>query len=406
MGQIGIIGCGKLGLPVALAIESRGHEVVGYDINPDVQTYLDNRSIPFMEEGIQPYLDSTRMRMADNIGEVVAKSDIVFCAIQTPHDPRFEGTERLPEDRADFNYTYLKQATTEIVDATEDKTTLAVISTCLPGTFSREIKPLLNDKIDYVYNPLYIAMGTVIMDYLHPEFVLIGQDSPEAAEKLGDFYRTIHDKPHVVTDITTAEGIKVSYNTWITAKTVLANAWGEMCEKLGMNFDDMFEAWSLATDRLVSPRYMKAGMPDGGGCHPRDNIALSHIAKEIGMSHNIWEDLMEAREAQVDWFARETIKQSQDNELPIVILGRSFKPETNIETGSGAILLANILKEYGANPQHYEDISGLPQRAIYFIGTAHERYKDFKFPKGSVVLDPHGIIKDAEGVTIVRIGRA
>lgn len=403
--KIGIVGAGKLGMPVALAIESKGHEVEVYDINPATSGYLDGTiPYPHQEEGIEELLANNHVKAAESIGELVAGKDIVFCAIQTPHEERFEGTTRLPEDRADFDYTFLKQAVTDIVDASE-KTTLAVISTCLPGTYEREIKPLLNDKIDYVYNPLYIAMGTVIMDYLHPEFVLIGQESPEAADKLASFYTTINDKPHVVTDITTAEGIKVSYNTWITAKTVLANAWGEMCERLGMNFDDMYEAWTLATDRLVSPRYMKAGMPDGGGCHPRDNIALSHIAKEIGMSHNIWEDLMAAREAQVDYFSEVLIQESEEQELPIVILGRSFKPETNIETGSGSVLLANILAEKGKNPHHYEDIAGIPQKAIYFIGTAHERYKQFPFPKGSTVIDPHGIIDDRKDVTIKRIGR-
>jgi len=403
--KIGIVGAGKLGMPVALAIESKGHEVEVYDINPATSGYLDGTiPYPHQEEGIGELLANNHIKVAENIGELVAGKDIIFCAIQTPHEERFEGTTRLPEDRADFDYTFLKQAVTDIVDASE-KTTLAVISTCLPGTYEREIKPLLNDKIDYVYNPLYIAMGTVVMDYLHPEFVLIGQESPEAADKLASFYTTINDKPHVVTDITTAEGIKVSYNTWITAKTVIANAWGEMCHKTGMNFDDMYKAWSLATDRLISPRYMKAGMSDGGGCHPRDNIALSHIAKEVGMSHNLWEDLMSAREDHVDWLAQLTLDKATEEELPIVILGRSFKPETNIETGSGAVLLANILKEKGAHPQHYEDLDGLPQKAVYFIGTAHERYKDFKFPNGSVVLDPHGIIQDRDNVTIIRVGR-
>lgn len=403
--KIGIVGAGKLGMPVALAIESKGHEVEVYDINPATSGYLDGTiPYPHQEEGIEELLANNHVKAAESIGELVAGKDIVFCAIQTPHEERFEGTTRLPEDRADFDYTFLKQAVTDIVDASE-KTTLAVISTCLPGTYEREIKPLLNDKIDYVYNPLYIAMGTVVMDYLHPEFVLIGQESPEAADKLANFYTTINNKPHVVTDITTAEGIKVSYNTWITAKTVIANAWGEMCHKTGMNFDDMYKAWSLATDRLISPRYMNAGMSDGGSCHPRDNIALSHISKEVGMSHNLWEDLMSAREDHVDWLAQLTLDKATEEELPIVILGRSFKPETNIETGSGAILLANMLKEKGAHPQHYEDLEGLPQKAVYFIGTAHERYKDFKFPNGSVVLDPHGIIQDRDNVTIIRVGR-
>lgn len=402
--KIGIVGAGKLGMPVALAIESKGHEVEVYDINPATSGYLDGTiPYPHQEEGIEELLANNHVKAAESIGELVAGKDIVFCAIQTPHEERFEGTTRLPEDRADFDYTFLKQAVTDIVDASE-KTTLAVISTCLPGTYEREIKPLLNDKIDYVYNPLYIAMGTVVMDYLHPEFVLIGQESPEAADKLANFYTTINNKPHVVTDITTAEGIKVSYNTWITAKTVIANAWGEMAHKTGMNFDDILKAWKLSTKRLISPRYMDSGVSDGGGCHPRDNIALSHIAKQVNMSHNIWEDLMEAREDHMAWLADIVLEESEVWNLPVIILGRSFKPETNIETGSPSILMANILKENGLEFEHVEDYEEKLPKAVYVIGTNHERYKELDIPPDSVVVDPFRQQPDRNKVTTIRIG--
>jgi len=403
--NIGVLGAGKLGLPVALAMESKGHTVQVYDVNPAVEGYFNGEPYPHQEEYVADMLHDSRITVAKNVGELVLGKDIVFCAIQTPHEPRFEGTTRLPEDRADFDYTWLKDAVRDVVEASDGNTTLAVISTCLPGTYEREIKPLLSDDIDYVYNPLYIAMGTVIDDYLNPEFVLVGQESPEAAAKLQEFYGTLHEAPHVVTDITTAEGIKVSYNTWITAKTVLANAWGEMCERMGMNFDDMYKAWTLANQRLISARYMKAGKSDGGGCHPRDNIAMSWLADEAGMSHNIWEDLMTAREDYEDWHARLAIKASKENELPLVLLGKSFKPETNIETGSPAILMANIIRnDYGYPMQHLDELDGIPQKAVYFIATQHERYKDIRFPVGSMVYDPFRYIEDQEGVTIIRIG--
>lgn len=404
--NVGMVGMGKLGTPVALAIESRGHRVVGYDLSPEVAESIQNKDWPYQEEGLPELLANSNICMALSIGEVVARSDIVFCAIQTPHQPQFEGSTRLPDERADFDYTFLKQAVTDIVEASEgEDTTLAVISTCLPSTYEREIKPLLTENIKYAYNPLYIAMGTVVTDYLNPEFVLIGQESEEAATKLAEFYKTIHDKPQVVTDITTAEGIKVSYNTWITAKTVLANAWGEMCHKLGMDFDDMHKAWSLSTDRLISPKYMKAGMSDGGGCHPRDSIALSWLAEEVGMSHNIWEDLMKAREDHIGWFADLVAEAKAEHDLPIILLGKSFKPETNIQTGSPAILLSNVLKEQEIPHQHYENIEGDLQPAIYFIATAHNKYQNYKFPKGSIVYDPFRYLQPQNGVTIISVGK-
>lgn len=400
-------GMGKLGLPVALAIESRGFEVIGYDVRPEPYQYIAERKIPFVEEGIEPLLDRTNITMVQTLGELVSKSDIIFLPVQTPHDQQFEGITRIPDDRADFDYSFMKDAVKDISDVAYvlgKATTLAVISTCLPGTYEREIKPLLSEEVNYVYTPQFIAMGTVLNDYLDPEFALIGVESEEAAAKLEDFYKKLFDKPHVVTDITTAEGIKVSYNTWITAKTVIANVWGELAHKTGMNFDDIYRAWTLATNRLVSPRYMNSGVGDGGGCHPRDNIAMSFIAEQVGISHNLWEDLMAAREQHMEWIADMAIEKAEEKELPVIILGRSFKPETNIETGSPSILMANIMREKGSFPQHFEDIDGIPQKGIYVIGTNHGRYRDYVLPVGSVCIDPFRTQPDRPGVETIHIG--
>lgn len=402
--KIGVAGMGKLGLPVALAIESKGHQVTGYDISPAPYEYLAERQIPFQEEGLQPLLDNHHVQMTRSLGILVARSDILFVPVQTPHDPKYEGATPVPDDRKDFDYTYLKDAVRNIASTAEElgkRTTLAVISTCLPGTFEREIRPLLNDYTDYVYTPQFIAMGTVLQDYLHPEFNLIGVENEQAADKLEAFYKTINTAPNIRTDITTAEGIKVSYNTWITAKTVIANAWGELSERLGMNFDDIKKAWDVSDRRLWSPRYTDAGMSDGGGCHPRDNIAMSYIADEAGMSHNFWEDLMAARDAYEQWHAELATDYATMNDHQLVILGRAFKPETNIETGSASRLMSSFVE---IDHLHVEDMDELVP-ATYFIGTRHQRYAEYQFPKGSVVLDPFGIIPEQDGVEVVRLAR-
>lgn len=406
--KVGFVGAGKLGLPVALAMENKGHEVSVYDVNPEVTNYLTElHGYPFQEEGIKPLIEANHINVVGSIGEIVADSDIIFVPIQTPHDPRFEGDKPLPKERADFNYDYLKAGIADIAKECGEqavKRTVVVISTCLPGTYEREIKPLLNENISYVYNPYFIAMGTVIKDFLDPEFVLIGHDNNgEEARQLAEFYKTLHDKPHLITDVTTAEAIKVSYNTYITAKTVLANAWGELAHKIGANADDIYRAWSMADDRLISSKYLQAGVADGGGCHPRDNIALSHIAQQLGLSHNIWEDLMQAREDHMDWLAREAIGLSKQSGLPLIILGKSFKPGTNIETGSAAVLLKNLIDKYGHPVDHFTGLIRL-EAAVYVIGVKEAGYQEYEFEPGSVVLDPFRYIPPRQGVKVVAIG--
>ncbi len=401
---VGFIGLGKLGLPVALTIESKGYNVVGYDINPDVSKYLKDKKIPFVEKDIQPYLENTNLKLL-SLPEVVKQSDLIFVAVQTPHGEVYDGANILPTTREDFDYSYLIDACKQIAAVSKDKL-VAVISTVLPGTIKREIMPIL----DVAYTPQFIAMGTVIDDYLNPEFNLIGA-SYDKAKKLEAFYKTINDAPMLMTDVTTAECIKVSYNTFITTKTVLANTWGEIAQKVGADVDDITKAWSISTKRLLSPRYLKAGVGDGGGCHPRDNIALSWLANDIDLSFNIFESLMMSRQNHMEYIANLIYKEASD--LPIVLLGKSFKPETNICSGSPALLLAQLLKAKGIEFEHIDpkidDVEISPgdifSEGIYVLATAHPEFSTYKFVSDSVVIDPFGLVQDQPGVKIIRIGR-
>ena len=194
-------------------------------------------------------------------------------------------------------------------------------------------------------------MGTTMRDFLHPEFVLFGHDDDWALDKSEKFYRTITHAPVFKTTIENAELIKVTYNTFISTKLSFANTVMEMCHKLpNTNCDDVMNALSLGTKRILAESYWSGGMGDGGGCHPRDNIALSWLSRELNLSHDWFDNIMKQREKQTDWLCdliEETsfkYKGSADG-YPILILGKSFKPETNITTGSPSILLKNILEE-------------------------------------------------------------
>lgn len=410
--KIGFIGLGKLGLPVALAIENKGHKIMGYDIDKKIIEYIKSQKIPYKEIHANRLLKKTKIKLG-SISDVISFADIVFVTIQTPHHPMYEGITRIPKKRVDFNYTYLIKGVKDIAQAAKHlkkHTTLVIVSTVLPGTIEREIKPLLNEYIHLVYEPLFIAMGTTINDFLNPEFVLMGVEEDQPAKQLEEFYKTIHTKPVFHTDIKTAELIKVAYNTFIGLKIVFINTMMEICHKIGADIDSVSSAMSIATNRLISPKYLQGGMGDGGGCHPRDNIALSWLARKLHLSHDIFNDLMLARENQTEWLTDLIQDVQRKHKLPIIILGKSFKPETNLVIGSPAILLANILKEKKIPFSHYdphlgEIISVYKRKAIYFLSTKHGIFKKYKFAKGSIVFDPFGYIADKPGVEIIHIGR-
>ena len=175
--------------------------------------------------------------------------------------------------------------------------------------------------------------------------------------------------------------------------------------------DDVTNALRKATDRLISGKYMTAGVGDGGGCHPRDNIALSWLARNLNISFDIYDSLMKAREKHEEWFAGMIIKEKQKNpNLDVVILGKAFKPETNLIVGSPALLLKNILLEKKIEPIMYdpyvdkEFTYNQNKPHIFFVSTRHKDFQSYNFAPGSIVLDPWRFIQNKEGIKVIRIG--
>ena len=418
--NIGFIGLGKLGLPCALAVESRGHKVVGYDPSQQVKDIIDSKKLQYQEAHAQDLLLKSEIEVKP-VEEVVGESEIIFVPIQTPHDPLYEGTTRLPDKRVDFDYTYLKKGIKDLSEEIyyqQSKKVVIIISTVLPGTIRREIKPLIEDNpyFKLCYNPFFIAMGTTIDDFLRPEIVLFGKDDDWAANIAKKFYRTIHHAPFYETTIENAELIKVVYNTFIGTKLAFVNTVMEACHKLpNTNVDDVMNALKMCDDRIISDRYLSGGMGDGGGCHPRDNIALSWLSRKLNLSYDWFDNIMKQRENQTDWLCdliEETsfkYKGCVDG-YPILILGKSFKSETNITTGSPSILLKNILEERGHKVSMwdpYVDTHKLlvgEEPMVYFIGTKHPDFTSYEYNQGSIIIDPWRYIPEQENCEVIYIG--
>lgn len=226
--RIGWIGCGRLGFPCALACSDAGHAVYGYDCNQDlVSTYM-RGELPYVEERAAELWEKFRVgshgtgnfTFYPSIAQVVADSEIIFVAVQTPHPPELDGAVRFHHARKDFDYTYLTVALQEVAKAIARPVSLAramspdrrkvvvIVSTVLPGTTRTLLYPAMQAIIPkplgegwgLVYNPSFIAQGTTVRDYVEPEFVLVG-DAPDgrAGKWAGDvaeaFYRTIHRAP-------------------------------------------------------------------------------------------------------------------------------------------------------------------------------------------------------------------
>jgi UDPglucose 6-dehydrogenase len=408
--RVSFVGLGKLGLPCAVAAATRGHDVMGHDIMTEL---MNKNPRSYKEAGLDgkstfnACLERSTLRFG-SIGEVIAHAEIVFVTVQTPHKHEYEGVTRLPSDRVDFDYEFLIHAIEEITAHARRKTVVAIVSTVLPGTLRRLVKPIAGPLLQLCYNPAFIAMGTTMQDFLEPEFVLLGVDDEVAAAKVEAFYASITDAPIIRMSVDSAELTKVAYNTFIGMKIVFANTLMEICHKTpGANVNDVTSALKRAHRRLVSPLYFDGGMGDGGGCHPRDNIAMSWLARELKLSQDIFDSLMEARFKQTEWLADLMIA----HDLPKAIFGYSFKAESNLTVGSPALLLKSVLEERGFRPLLYDpyidgvqnDFSNLPPH-VFLIGAKHQQFQSLIFPKGSVVIDPWRYLPQQDGVSLIPIG--
>jgi len=418
--HIGFLGLGKLGLPVALAVESKGHTVYGTDINDITLRNIRFKTLNYKEKGAQELLNNSKIELT-NIEKMVSQCDIIFVPIQTPHQEKYEGITRIPKERADFDYTYLIDGIknlNEEIKKQNKPTNVVIISTVLPGTIQKHIKPIIDDNLKLCYNPFFIAMGTTIHDFLNSEIILFGVDDPIAASVAKDFYKTINNSPFYETTLENAELIKVVYNTFISTKIAMMNTVMETCHHLpNTNVDDVTNALALCTDRIISKKYLYGGMGDGGGCHPRDNIALSYLANKLNLSYNWYDNIMKQREKQTEWLAKLIIEHKGDKEINI--LGKCFKPETNLTLGSPSILLYNILKEMGESPRIWDpyvdgvdDMEATSKKfgwqergQLFFIGTKHEAFKHFYFHPTSIVIDPFRYLEEKESVKYIPIGK-
>jgi UDPglucose 6-dehydrogenase len=417
-----MIGAGRLGFPVGCVMAGKGHRVTFYDINTTLVKQYQKGVLPYGEQGLPALYERVKgdLRYAQTCAEACRDAEIIFIAVPTPHLPEQDGSVRFNKVKADFNLDFVKDAVFEIVTVIkgiEEPKTVVVISTMLPGSMDREIAPLFDcEQHALVYSPSFIAQSTVVHDFENPEFWLIGvggtSQEPPPEEKLMEFYLDINrDADLKVMSWSSAEAAKVFYNTFITMKLTITNTIMEIADRIpGCDCDDISDALQAATQRVASPAYMRGGMVDGGGCHPRDNIALSWLSAKLRLDYNLFEWMMEVREKQVEYLAKVVTDQGEGK--PIVILGTAFKTGTHLTYGSPSLLLANILGEWSLGcPVLFYDTYNHPALppmvpSVYVLGVNSPEYLEFPFVPGSTIVDPWGAFNTApEGCELVSIGR-
>jgi len=341
--EVGFIGIGKLGMACAETMASQ-HAVTGYDIYPR---------------------ESSKIKIATQLEDAVLGKDLVFIAVQTPHDPVYGGDQPITHLRnKDFDYTIVNDVLRQVNAVATPEQLVVLISTVLPGTTRRELKNNITNA-RFIYNPYLIAMGSVEWDMVNPEMVIIGtEDGSETgdAKLLTDFYKTImeNNPRYVVGTWDEAECIKVFYNTFISAKIGLVNMIQDVAVKQGnINVDVVTDALAQSTMRIMGPKYMTAGMGDAGPCHPRDNIALRYLAENLDLGYDLFDTIMKAREQQARNMARFVRDWAVNSgyENSVYIHGKAYKPNVAYLEGSYSLLVGYYLQEMGIKPYYLDPLT-------------------------------------------------
>jgi UDPglucose 6-dehydrogenase len=211
------------------------------------------------------------------------------------------------------------------------------------------------------------------------------------------------------------ECIKVFYNTFISAKISLVNMIQDVAMKQGnINVDIVTNALAKSTMRIMGPQYMTAGMGDGGGCHPRDNIALRYMAQELNLGYDLFDTIMNAREIQAKNLAKELVAQAEKNEMSIFIHGKAYKPNVEYLDGSYSLLVGHYCEELGHIPTYIDPLTGDAMEQVYgVVLLAHSSSTTYKYTNaahvdnlyckilsGSVVVDPWRKFESTEHTVI------
>lgn len=345
--KLSVIGLGKLGLPLAAVLASKGYEVIGVDLNAQVVQQL-NAGLSVVEEtGLQNLISQYKDRLSatTDYEQAILNSDASFIIVPTPSNE--EGV---------FDNKYVLSAVQQIGAALKKKNSyhlVVITSTVMPGSTGGEIQRTLEaasgrrvgEALGLCYNPEFIALGSVIKNMLYPDAILVGESDKKAGDLLEKIYiSACNNQPPVQRlNFINAELTKLAVNTFVTTKISYANMLSDICDRLpDADVDAVTQA--IGCDSRIGHKYLKGAVAYGGPCFPRDNVALTALAKKLGAKA----DLAVATDTLNRYQSSRVIAKIQQypQKRSVAILGLAYKADVNVVENSQGIRLANQLMEH------------------------------------------------------------
>ena len=332
---------------MAACLAARGITVIGVDNHPRKVKEQAEGLPPVNEPGLGDLLKRSggRLTATQDIEAAVHSTDITFIVVATPSEPN-----------GGFSLRYVEPVCQAIGHALAKKSDYHVVcltSTVMPGTTGAAVRQALEKAsgksmgagFGLCYSPEFIALGSVIRDFLNPDMLLIGESDPRAGDFLAGLYAQVcENKPSVARmSFVNAEVTKLAVNTYVTTKISYANMLARICERLdGANVDVITSA--LGFDTRIGPKYLKGAVSYGGPCFPRDNLALAQLAQQLGVPGDLARAVDRFNRSQIHWLADLVQQRTQGT---VGILGLTYKAGTDVVEEAAGYLLMNELAERG-----------------------------------------------------------
>jgi len=349
--RISVIGCGYLGAVHAACMARLGHEVVGLDVDAEKVDALASGRAPFYEPGLDDLLAETlgsgRLTFTDDPKQV-ADCTLHFICVGTP--------QKRGENAADL--TYVDAAVSTLLPFLKPGDVVAGKSTVPVGTAERLAALIAASVPDValVWNPEFLREGFAIEDTLRPDRLVYGIPPGEAGERaagvLSELYKELldSDTPLVITDLSTAQLVKVAANSFLATKISFINAMAEFCEATGSDVVAIADA--IGYDARIGRRFLNAGLGFGGGCLPKDIRAFMARAGELGVDQALTflrevDSINMRRRVRMVDLAREECGGSIAGRR-IAVLGAAFKPDSDDIRDSPALNVAEQMRLQGA----------------------------------------------------------
>jgi UDPglucose 6-dehydrogenase len=386
--NVSVVGLGKLGASMLAGMASRGLSVIGVDLRKEAVDAVNDGREPVQETDLGAMISANkaRIRATMSIDEAVAGSDLTFVVVPTPSD-----------NSGAFSLRYAKAAFKELGQALKNKNGYHVIvltSTVLPGSCRKGLLPIIEKEsgkrcgpdFGLCYNPEFIALGTVIRDFLNPDFYLLGQFDQRSGDMLEQVHNRVSENKAPVKrmSLENAELAKVAVNSFVTMKISFANMLAEICEKLpGGDVDVVSDA--LGLDKRIGRKYLTGGLGFGGPCFPRDNVALNFIANHLGIDGA----LLKANDEFNRRLARrrvEMLKPHLPNGTTVAVLGLAYKPLSHVIEESPGIYLCEALSDAGYRIIGHDNLAGDGARSVLNNALVTDRLEDALKDAGVVVV--------------------